>query len=207
MKFKEDHFSHIIIDEAGQAVESQTLIPIALMSRGRCQIVLAGDPQQLGPSSVSMVGKYWKTDISMLERLLSSNECYSQSQGLHGNAYDPRFVTKLKINYRALPSILHLYNKLFYNSELQSTIEADGNSDAKLLQTIEFKMNKKTTNCGVHFYNVAKGINRREKDSTSWYNATEIKAIHSYLARLKNIKNVDIPFNEVGIVSYFEIIE
>lgn len=200
MKFRKNHFTHVIIDEAGQAVEPQTLIPVTLLSKEKCQLVLAGDPKQLGASSVSHFGRESKFDVSMIERLLTNNLCYAQSHGPQQNEYDARFVTQLKINYRSLPSVLNLCNELFYNSELQSAIEAEGNEDAKLLQTIQLKTTKNPNNCGVHFYNVAKGMNRREKDSSSWFNPVEVNAVFSYLALLK--RTADIPFKDVGVVSY-----
>jgi helicase MOV-10 len=50
------HFSHLFIDESGQAAEPETLIPIAglFTSAGEKfklfgQLVLVGDPKQLGP--------------------------------------------------------------------------------------------------------------------------------------------------------------
>lgn len=58
LKLRENHFSYVFIDEAGQATEPETLIPLGLMSssdpshKGRLQgqLVIAGDPKQLGPS-------------------------------------------------------------------------------------------------------------------------------------------------------------
>ena len=53
--FPSGHFSHVFIDEAGQAVESESLIAMAgimesdLAVRDGGQVVLAGDPEQLGP--------------------------------------------------------------------------------------------------------------------------------------------------------------
>lgn len=47
------HFTHVFIDEAGHATEPETVIPLANlldidMANGG-QLVLAGDPKQLGP--------------------------------------------------------------------------------------------------------------------------------------------------------------
>lgn len=54
--FPTGHFSHVIVDEAGHAVEPELLIGVAGILNidphipGGCgQLVLAGDPQQLGP--------------------------------------------------------------------------------------------------------------------------------------------------------------
>lgn len=37
------------MDEAGQATELETLIPLAGLASSNTRIVLAGDPKQLGP--------------------------------------------------------------------------------------------------------------------------------------------------------------
>jgi len=53
--FPPQQFSHIFVDEAGQATEPETLIAIAgifeseLVMKDGGQVVLAGDPEQLGP--------------------------------------------------------------------------------------------------------------------------------------------------------------
>jgi len=47
-----NHFTHIFIDEAGHATEPETVIPLSGLissARSNVQIVLAGDPKQLGP--------------------------------------------------------------------------------------------------------------------------------------------------------------
>lgn len=70
MKFKSGHFTHAIIDEAGQCTEPEINIPISLIDREYGQIILAGDPHQLGPIVLSPVAKKCGLEKSLLSRLL-----------------------------------------------------------------------------------------------------------------------------------------
>lgn len=49
-------FTHILIDEAGQALVPETLIAFGL-AREDTKLVLCGDPRQLGPVVRSLCGK------------------------------------------------------------------------------------------------------------------------------------------------------
>lgn len=53
MGIGESHFTHLFIDEAGQGMEPECFVAVAgLLGSGgssRIQLVLAGDPKQLGP--------------------------------------------------------------------------------------------------------------------------------------------------------------
>ncbi|XP_058807169.1 putative helicase mov-10-B.1 [Phymastichus coffea] len=88
MKLNCDYFSYIFIDEAGQGTEADIMIPFSIASkenRLHSQIVLAGDPQQLGPTVISKLA-----DIilgrSILERLMSYKIYQKDSQ----NTYNPK---------------------------------------------------------------------------------------------------------------------
>ena len=51
-------YSYIFVDEAGQASEPDSLIAFNMMFRhgdAKCQMVLSGDPLQLGPCVMSRV--------------------------------------------------------------------------------------------------------------------------------------------------------
>jgi helicase MOV-10 len=48
MGIQRTHFTHIFVDEAGEALEPETLIPLYLANENT-SIVLAGDHLQLGP--------------------------------------------------------------------------------------------------------------------------------------------------------------
>lgn len=203
MGFPKDHFTHVIIDEAGQSVEPLSLIPLTLLTKGSAQIVLTGDPKQLGPISVTKVVKNLNLDMSMLERLLTKNPCYAQIYGPMANEYDERFVTKLKINYRSLPSVLSMYNELFYNSELEGAISADNSPEADLLSFVEASIfNKPSKKVGIFFYNV-NGRDARISNSCSWYNEAEINQVYAFLAQWNN---AGLSFNDIGVVSCFPIL-
>uniref|UniRef100_A0AAQ5Z016 RNA helicase n=1 Tax=Amphiprion ocellaris TaxID=80972 RepID=A0AAQ5Z016_AMPOC len=112
------HFSHVFVDEGGQAVEPECIIAIAgLLSAEKGQLVLAGDPKQLGPILRSPFALQHGLGLSLLERLMKHNALYQKSAD--SGHFDTRFVTKLLRNYRSHAAILKIPNELFYENELQ----------------------------------------------------------------------------------------
>lgn len=122
MGFPRGHFSHVLIDEAGQATEPEIMIPLNFIHSEHGQVILAGDPLQLGPVVQSKVATYYGFDESFLSRLLQQFPYQRDPEGFEEFSYDPRLVTKLVMNYRSLPEILNLTNSLFYESELQPQV-------------------------------------------------------------------------------------
>lgn len=74
------HFSHIFIDEAGYATEPEAFVSIKLMADPRTNIVLSGDPKQLGPIIRSGVAKDLGFETSYLERLME-RDAYNPTTG------------------------------------------------------------------------------------------------------------------------------
>ena len=74
------HFSHIFIDEAGQATEPEAFISIKTMSDTRTNVILSGDPKQLGPIIRSNVARELGLEKSYLERLME-NSVYDLKAG------------------------------------------------------------------------------------------------------------------------------
>lgn len=70
---KRGHFTHIFIDEAGQGKEPELMIPIKTMASASTNIVLAGDPQQLGPILHSSLARALGLQLSYLARLMERN--------------------------------------------------------------------------------------------------------------------------------------
>uniref|UniRef100_A0A3B4AAN7 RNA helicase n=1 Tax=Periophthalmus magnuspinnatus TaxID=409849 RepID=A0A3B4AAN7_9GOBI len=88
------------------------------------QVVLAGDPKQLGPIIRSRFAQRFGMGLSLLERLMTDLPLYQKTNGV----FDNRFVTKLLRNYRSHPAILQIPNELFYDGELQAYADEQRNS-------------------------------------------------------------------------------
>ncbi|XP_052862740.1 probable RNA helicase armi [Anopheles cruzii] len=179
LRFPPNHFTHIIVDEAGQCLEPESLIPICLTNRTTGTVVLVGDPQQLGAVTMNRYAKdHFGT--SLVERLLECTPVYSvdKLRFPETDGYDPRLVSKLRINYRSIPSVLSVYNELFYGGKLIPFLSEDSASDTKLLGILHRILNVKreTPDCGVFFHGV-EGKNLQSGDSPSWYNPPEAKAV------------------------------
>ncbi|KAM5256075.1 helicase MOV-10 [Ctenodactylus gundi] len=101
-QFPISHFTHIFIDEAGHCMEPESLVAIAGLLEVKetgnpgGQLVLAGDPRQLGPVLRSPLTQKHGLGYSLLERLLTYNALYKKG----ASGYDPQFITKLLRNYR-----------------------------------------------------------------------------------------------------------
>ena len=84
------------------------------------QVVLAGDPFQLGPVLQSRVASSYGLEIPLLERLMSRPlYCRNEDKFSDHGCYDPLLVTKLINNYRSHPAVLKLPSAVFYHDELK----------------------------------------------------------------------------------------
>lgn len=98
--------------------------------------------------------------------------------------YDPRLLTYLLFNYRALPGILRMYNDLFYNSKLIGTIDNVNSTEAKQLALINERgsvLNNEQTfiSNGLSFCCV-NGSNQKLQSSFSWCNEEEARKVVNY---------------------------
>uniref|UniRef100_A0A3P9KB63 RNA helicase n=1 Tax=Oryzias latipes TaxID=8090 RepID=A0A3P9KB63_ORYLA len=189
------HFTHVFVDEAGHAVETECLVPIAgLFDASLCQLVLAGDPKQLGPILRSPFALKYGMGVSLLERLMNNFPLYQKNEG----DYNKRFVTKLLRNYRSHPAILKIPNDLFYDGELQPCAEEYSRSSYcfwRHLPKMEFP---------VIFHGVA-GLDEREKTSPSFFNVAEIEVLMDYVQKLLEAQGKKgepkIAPKEIGIIA------
>eukprot|EP00794_Sanderia_malayensis_P005865 gene5865-6558_t len=114
------HFTHVFVDEAGQSTEPECLIPMGLVAGNENgQIILSGDPYQLGPVLNSPIAVEYGLSTSLLERIMS-RPLYTRDESKFASSgcYNPLLVTKLISNYRSHPMLLNLSSSLFYHNEL-----------------------------------------------------------------------------------------
>ncbi|XP_050973679.1 putative helicase mov-10-B.1 [Labeo rohita] len=193
--FPVGHFSHIFVDEAGHAVEPETIISVAgLLDAKTGQLVLAGDPKQLGPILRSPFAIKYGLGLSLLERLMTQNELYQKGT----SGFDNRYVTKLLQNYRSHPSILKIPNEMFYDGELLACADMIISSQYCMWDHLPKK------GFPVIFHGVV-GKDERESNSPSFFNTSEIDIMMDYLKKLlltqakKGIAKISP--KEIGIIA------
>ncbi|XP_043572295.1 putative helicase MOV-10 isoform X2 [Chiloscyllium plagiosum] len=203
-KFPYGYFSHVFIDEAGNAVEPECVIAVAGLldvmdlekNKDGGQLVLAGDPKQLGPVLRSPIAIKHGLDLSFLERLMSGNTLYQKHPST--GCYDKHFVTKLLRNYRSHPSILRIPNELFYDNELKA--HADKLISHSYCQWQELP--KK--DFPIIFHGVL-GKDEREEKSPSFFNSEEIQQVLIYLKKLLTNQGkkgfAKISPKEIGVIT------
>lgn len=148
-------FTHILLDEAAQALECETVTPLALATE-TTRIVLAGDHMQLGPDIFSNFAKERNLHISLLERLYDH--------------YPPQFPCKILLceNYRAHEAIIQFTSESFYDQKLVSSS----------------KQPKHSRFYPLTFF-TTRGEDVQDKNSTAFYNNSEVYEVVERVAELK----------------------
>ena len=196
----EDHFTHVFMDEAGHEIEASALGCLASVTKQSVEdppvIVLAGDPQQLGPIIRSDIAKKFGLEKSLLERC-SERECYSRSEesddlGFH---YDRRLVTKLVRNYRSHKMILKLPNETFYDGDLIAS--------ADITRSHRFINWEHLPRRGFPIlFHGCQGEDTRESNSPSWFNPDEVQYVKSYVDLLvKDTRQNRCKPEDIGIIT------
>ena len=147
-------FKTVVIDEAAQALEPATWIPILKAKK----VVLAGDPLQLPPTVQSEKAKKAGLEVTLIEKCL---------QRLSN-------VNLLDTQYRMNETIMGFSNKQFYANSLKADdsvkdISLIGYEDSK----IEFI---DTAGCGFD--------EKKDADSLSTYNEGEFETLKKHLDQL-----------------------
>ncbi|GLH13077.1 Probable RNA helicase armi [Gryllus bimaculatus] len=203
MGFPRGHFTHVLVDEAGQATEPEILIPLGFLHTGWGQAVLAGDPLQLGPVVASRVASHYGLGESFLSRLLARFPYERDPQGYREyGGYNPRLVTRLVMNYRSLPEILKLPSDLFYDGQLEPQVSTETSLEADTLRKMANILPKRKTQLppAVVFHGI-RGTNYQDGSCPSWFNPQEVVQVANYL---KSIFESGMNPDEVGVITPYQ---
>ncbi|XP_010154711.1 PREDICTED: putative helicase Mov10l1, partial [Eurypyga helias] len=189
------HFTHVILDEAGQASEPESLIPLGLISEAKGQIVLVGDPKQLGPVIKSKIALNFGLNVSLLERL-TSREIYLRDEDAFSacGAYNPLLITKLVKNYRSHSALLALPSKLFYHKELECC------ADTSVVTSLLHWRKLPRKGFPLIFHGI-RGSETREGHSPSWFNPTEAVQVMQYCSHLAKNENTAVSVTDIGVIT------
>eukprot|EP01088_Endostelium_zonatum_P019125 TRINITY_DN643_c0_g1_i4.p1 TRINITY_DN643_c0_g1~~TRINITY_DN643_c0_g1_i4.p1 ORF type:complete len:1384 (-),score=259.29 TRINITY_DN643_c0_g1_i4:25-4176(-) len=144
-------FTHIILDEAAQMLETEALIPL-ILADDRCIVVMSGDTKQLGPTIYSKSAKLHKLDRSLMERIAT-------------HYVDDKLLSELRMNYRSSSSLGRLCSLLFYDNKLKpSQLSMHTNRISEWP-----KLHQNTSYLMEHI----EGQDQREGDSPSFFNLEE----------------------------------
>lgn len=181
------HFTHIFVDEAGQATEPEVMIGIKTMADNATNIVLAGDPKQLGPIIRSNIARELGLERSYLERLMSMDAYEAQSG--HGLS-----VVKLVKNFRSHPAILKFPNDRFYANDLESC----GNKN--IIRAFEGWKKLPSKKFPIIFHSIS-GKDDREASSPSFFNIDEVTQVRKYIQLLRDDRQIRVAHSEIGVIA------
>ena len=186
---KEEYFDYIFIDECAACMEATALIPISNFgAKDGCittNIVLLGDPKQLGPILNAIYSEKLGLDMSLMERIMYHSPYI-------GN--EPKYVMQLVQNFRSHPAILAFSNREFYGGKLVPKlchVEANFAIGWKKLPNKKFPL---------IFHSV---LGASELAETSHFNEREVDVVDYYVqALLKNgINGKKVLPSDIAIIS------
>ncbi|XP_029424614.1 probable helicase senataxin isoform X2 [Nannospalax galili] len=175
-------FSCVIVDEAGQSCEVETLSPLI----HRCnKLVLVGDPKQLPPTVISMKAQEYGYDQSMMARF-----CKLLEDNVEQHLIGRLPVLQLTVQYRMHPDIClfpsyYVYNKNLKTNRLTETIRCS--SDWPFQPYLVFDV----------------GDGSEQRDNDSYVNVQEIKLVMEIIKLIKE-KRKDISFRNIGIITHYK---
>lgn len=181
------HFTHVFLDEAGQATEPMSMVLIKTLADEATNVVLAGDVRQLNPIVHSPLARDFGLKQSYLQRLMDM-PIYDEKTG------KGRTITKLVNHFRSHPDLLDFPNRHFYGGELVPC--ADPAVTHSLLKYDRLP----AKNFPIIFHGVV-GRDQREAESPSFFNVDEVTIVKGYLTSLLEDRKMRITPNDIGVIA------
>ncbi|KAI0259125.1 P-loop containing nucleoside triphosphate hydrolase protein [Gloeopeniophorella convolvens] len=191
MNIQAGHFSHIFIDEAAQAAEPLALIPIAAFGNAQTTVVLAGDPNQLGPVIKAINVSKAGLGRSYLQRLMRIRAVY----GL--DAHSGQTVVDLQRNRRSHGAIIAWPNRYLYKDIIRAHATAE---ISRYLLESDILPKKRFP---ILFHGI-KGSEKRTKHSPSYYNVHEASLVRDYCQQLVSDRERKIYEEDIGVIAPYK---
>ncbi|KAH9035956.1 P-loop containing nucleoside triphosphate hydrolase protein [Lactarius hengduanensis] len=185
------HFSHIVIDEAAQAEEPLALIPIAAFSNKDTNVILVGDPQQLGPVIKSSPASEAGLGKSYLERLIHIPQIYEL------DTQAGKTIVDLQRNRRSHGAIIAWPNRYLYKDRMHASASPDVSHlllQSDVLPRMGFP---------IVFHGI-KGRELRTQHSPSYLNVHEASVVRDYCLRLTEDREHKIFAKEIGVIAPYK---
>ncbi|NXY83409.1 SETX helicase, partial [Alcedo cyanopectus] len=174
-----DPFSCVIVDEAGQSCEVETLIPLI----HRCnKLVLVGDPRQLPPTVKSIKAQECGYDQSLMARLQEHLEEQVQVTGFRSLP-----IVQLTVQYRMHPDICLFPSNYVYGRTLKTDRATEENRCSSGWPFQPYLI-----------FDVGDG--REERDNDSFSNPQEVKLVMELIRTIKE-KRKDLGLRHIGIIT------
>ena len=176
-RINKKNFSFVLIDEATQCCELESMIPIVHSCK---HLTLIGDQQQLGPVIIHPQAKKYGMNISLFERMF---KLY------------PQLYTMLTIQYRMHPEILKFPSQQFYENKIKNKDNLI--NERKLSDNFNKQFNwpkKDIPLIFIHF----EGEEKIMENTQSKYNEDEANIVVLYIEKL--IK-CGIDMIDIGVIT------
>jgi superfamily I DNA and/or RNA helicase len=165
---------------------------------GVLQVVLGGDPRQLGPVIHSPAAKKFGLSMSLLERLIACPLYSRGASGVHpgagnGECFNRKYMTMLVRNYRSHSLLLQIPNNLFYNGALKAR------ADPAIVNARLHWDGLPTKGVPLFWHGVV-GKEEREASSPSWFNGDEAVCILKHVMSLLRMRP-DCKQHDIGIIT------
>ena len=174
-RLKDYHFSYVLIDEAAQALEIDTILPLIHHAQ---MAVLIGDDKQLGPVVRSKGAESAGLGISLFERL-------------HLLYKDSPFITLLNEQYRMNENLYGFPNMRFYDNKMIS--RRNILPDENIMKYLPFPKKDFPS----FFYNVS---GKEEIENKSRYNQEEVLSVFRCVNKLIDNK---IDLKNIGVITFY----
>lgn len=168
-------FDTVVIDEAAQATEPSSLIPMTL---GCSRCLLVGDPQQLPATTLASGAAGLAYGQSLLERVFRAGMS----------------VQLLNTQYRMHPAISSFPRRYFYSGRLKDDDSVQGEHRAR-----PFHRDRIKPKLGPYvFLDISEGEERRSRDDRSIFNSSEAELASAIYSKMKKDYPADPLFTPAG---------